>query len=68
MMPITGLTLVAFLPVGCAAAVLNVLYIIEHRVRGVRLFWRVVLLGILWPGTFMLLRWDPGRVIYWWFD
>ena len=65
---VTYLALRGFAPAGCVAVVLNTLYAINHRVRGSRLLVRVAVIAALWLGTFALLRWDPGLVLFWWFD
>jgi hypothetical protein len=65
---VTGCALLGFLPAGFAALALNTLYAAGHRLRGIRLVARIVLVVSLWLGTFLLLRWDPGLVLYWWFD
>lgn len=68
MNPITALAIVGWMPAACAAPVLNAFHVFARRVRGVRLGARVLLLLSLWAGMFVLLRWDPLRVVYWWFD
>ena len=65
---ITLWALTGFIPAGCVGAVLNVLYVVDQRFGLRRAFTRVVLLVSLWVGTVFLLRWDPGRVLYWWLD
>lgn len=65
---VTFLALLGFVPASCAALVLNTLYVIVHRLRGSRLVARSVGVASLWLGTFLLLRWDPGLVLYWWMD
>jgi hypothetical protein len=66
--PLTGVAILGFFPVGCAAIVLNVLYIVRARLDGARLFYRILALVMLWPGTLFVLRFDPARVILWWLD
>ena len=65
---VTYFALLGFVPAGCGALALNTLYLVGHRLRGHRLLMRIAVVGALWLGTFLLLRWDPGLVLYWWFD
>jgi hypothetical protein len=65
---VTCFALLGFLPAACAAVTLNALYVVGHRLRGFRLFVRIAVVSTLWLGTFLLLRWDPGFVLYWWID
>ena len=65
---ITLFALMGFIPVGCVAAVFNVLYVVNRRLSLRRVFARIVALAMLWVGTIFLLRWDPGLVVYWWMD
>lgn len=65
---ITYFALMGFVPAGCGAAALNSLYVVNHRLRGYRLVMLIAILVTLWLGMFILLRWDPGLVLYWWLD
>lgn len=65
---ITGVALIGFLPVGCMALILNTVHMAYHRLPAIRVLWRVLLLVGLWMGAVLILRWDPGRVVYWWLD
>lgn len=64
---ITLLALAGMLPVALAALVLNVMVAIKRLSIG-RSAMRLVVLITLWLAMFTLLRWDPGQVVYWWFD
>ena len=68
MHPVTFLALLGFMPAGAAALALNTLHVARHRIRESRLFVRIGVVAALWLGTFALLRWDPGLVVYWWLD
>jgi hypothetical protein len=60
---VTCSALLGFVPAGLAALALNTLYVVGHRLRGPRLLARVAVVAALWLGTYLLLRWDPGRVL-----
>jgi len=64
---VTTLALLVLIPAGCAAIVLVGLHAI-YAERRHRLVAQVVGLLTLWPGAFVLLRWDPLRVMEWWID
>ena len=64
---VTCSALLGSVPAGVAALALNTLYVVGHRLRGPRLLARIAVVAALWLGTYALLRWDPGRVLYWWF-
>ena len=65
---ITYLALGGFVPAGCGARVFNTFYAINRRLWRFRLVRHIAVIGALWLGTFLSLRWDPGHVLYWWFD
>lgn len=65
---IVGVALMAYFPASVAALVLNTLYAINARLRASHLVLRIIVLLCFWVGTVLLLRWDPGRIVYWWFD
>lgn len=64
----TMIALVAMLPMGVAALALNTWDASARKLGGGVIAARaVVILGLL-AGTIAWLRWDPGRVMYWWMD
>ena len=65
---ITFVAIMGFLPAAGVALALNILYAVDSRLRGVRLMVRAFTLLALWVGTMVLIRVDPGFVVYWWFD
>lgn len=65
---ITAVALAGFVPIGCVALVLNALHAVWHEQPLRRQLMRVAVAVGLWFGTLLLLRTDPGRVLYWWFD
>lgn len=56
------------LPVSWMAAGFNFAYLIAWRPGFQRGFVRAVAFLILWLGMFALVHYDPGLVLYWWFD
>lgn len=65
---LTGLLLLGFVAVACASAILHVIDAASTR-RPLREHTRRAFRFLLaWVGAFAWLRWDPGDVLYWWFD
>ena len=62
------LLMVGYWPVGCVSALLIGLGAMLGRLRGRRLWMRVLGFLVFWPGSFALLWWDPLRVAEWWID
>jgi len=66
---ITALAILGALPAACAALALNVLEACFNRSSGPRaVVARMSVVIISWLALLALLRWDPGAVVYWWFD
>lgn len=68
MHPVTGLALLGSVPAGAGALALNAIYIALRRPPVIAALLRIGLVVALWVGTLLLLRWDPGEVLYWWLD
>lgn len=65
---ITGIALVSALPAAVVAFALNVVHVMVNRRSWKRTALRLVVIVVSWVALFALFRWDPGRVVYWWFD
>lgn len=65
---VTYVALRGLLPVGAGALALNVIYIALRRPSLAAALLRIGLIVPLWVGTLLLIRYDPGRVLYWWRD
>ena len=65
---ITGLAIMGAVPAGLLEFVLNVVEIAVNRPTLVRGVARMAVVIVSWVALFVLLRWDPGAVLYWWFD
>jgi hypothetical protein len=65
---ITTIAFIGLIPAGIMALVLNVVHIAYHRLSAMGVLRRALLLFMLWGGAILLLRWDPGLVVYWWLD
>lgn len=64
---LTALALMSLLPAGWGAVVATVVDALSQRLPRRSLLIRAACLLAPWMGTFILLRSDPGRVLYWWF-
>ena len=64
----TAISLLAIPLAGCAAIALNATHALFARPTTPRVVARFVLLAVLWAGLATVFIWDPGRVLYWWFD
>ena len=65
---VTLIALVGLLPIGLGAICWNIWFVVAARYSPPRLLGRMAAVVALFGGTIMLLRLDPGRVVYWWFD
>lgn len=65
---LTGLVFWGLVPMVCIGMGLNALYIVKGRLRILFALRRGLLFVVLWFGTFLLLRLDPGSIFYWWMD
>jgi hypothetical protein len=64
----TGLALLGIPWAACAALALNLTHVVFARPPVPRVRRRFALLAFLWVGLVVVLIWDPGDVLYWWFD
>jgi hypothetical protein len=64
----TALALSGTIPFALAAVIANLVYLVEGGYRNWR-WCRFMMFAIpLWVAMYFLLRWDPGKVLYWWLD
>jgi hypothetical protein len=63
-----GVALVAMLPMGLASLALNTWDAAARRLGGRVAAVRALIVLALLAGTVAWMRWDPGRVMYWWWD
>lgn len=65
---VTALAIVGAMPAALLAFVLNVVEIGINRPTVTRGASRIIVVIVSWVALFALFRWDPGAVLYWWFD
>jgi hypothetical protein len=68
MHPFFGLAYIGITPMFLVCLGLNAHYAFTRQLRWQDLVPRVSAFVLLWVGALALLAWDPGRVLYWWFD
>lgn len=64
----TTLAFLGFIPIAFIGVALNVIYMIDRRLKGYKALRYILLFLTFWLGTFQLLRSDPGSILIWWFD
>lgn len=64
----TGLAMLAIPWMACVAVALNLAHAVYARPAPRRTVIRFALLCCLWAALAAVFVWDPGGVLYWWFD
>ena len=69
---VTGVLIMGFIPMAFVSIALNGLHVFwRHRgTKGVALALtlRTVIVLVAWGAVIAAVRWDPNRVVEWWFD
>jgi hypothetical protein len=65
---VTLIALMGLLPIGLGAVCWNLWFVIAAKLGSARILGRMLAVVALFGGTITLIRLDPGRVVYWWFD